>query len=107
MDYRFGLLKHIRKNIQNTFEIYKYPSVIEKSLTMCSKFSSLGYIYASAPSEGVFSIRQIAGKLLLLVNNSRLQVLESRNNKLFQTTEFLVSNSDNFLKQKEQQYIQV
>lgn len=95
--YHFDPVNHFRYNTRsNIREICRISitSLVDKS---CVQLKRLALISENGPLDGIHFGQSRLGKLLLMLNNSRFEMLENNDRSLFRVGKLLYSFSNNFL----------
>ncbi len=94
-----GPVKHFRYNIYNSAQQicnHNHGFVYEFKES-CVKLRRFALMIEDGPTDGLLFENILLGKLIAMLNNSRLKILENNDQSLFATGQLIYSFTDNFL----------
>ncbi len=98
----FGPAKHIRNKNNLICDLDYDPEVHEVE---CLNLNRIAYMRATGPKVEYGISKFFIGTLLFMVYNNRYKILDNNEMHLFEAVEFVVSESDNYLKSYFEKYL--
>ncbi len=103
-------LSNIRHTVNGNYEVCNLKlnmssTFYDTDLESCREQSRLALFQVTGPADWYTTTISLTNKLLLKINNSRLQIFETYGKSYFQISRIVVSQTDSFLMRKMEEFL--